>query len=165
MVRAMPRISAVGTALPEHTVRQEDALAHYERLYTGGLSRMLKILLRSGVEHRHFAFPEGYYLEGHDFERRNADYVAKALVLAERAARAALDAAHLVPDQIDHLIVTTTTGLATPSLDALLTNRLELKRTIRRTPLFGLGCAGGAGAIVRASETLEANPNQRALVV
>jgi alkylresorcinol/alkylpyrone synthase len=162
---AMPKISAVGTALPEHTLRQEDALAHYQRLYTGDLARMLKIVLRSGVEQRHFAFPEGYYLEAHDFERRNADYVAQALVLAERAARAALEIAHLVPEQIDHLILTTTTGLATPSLDALLTNRLGCKRSIRRTPLFGLGCAGGAGAIIRASEALEGHPDQRALVV
>ncbi len=87
------------------------------------------------------------------------------MLLAERAARTALDRAGLKPDQVQHLIFATTTGLATPSVDALLVRRLGLRNDIRRSPLFGLGCAGGAGALIRANDVLRAYPKERALVV
>ena len=89
----------------------------------------------------------------------------KALDLAEQAARACLERAGVAPGQIEHLILATTTGLATPSLDALLVPRLGLRADVRRWPLFGLGCAGGAGALIRADEVLRGHPDQRALVI
>ena len=68
-------------------------------------------------------------------------------------------------DEIDHIFVVTTTGLTTPSLDALLASCLGLRANVRRSPLFGLGCAGGAGALIRACDVLSARPTERALVV
>ena len=53
-----------------------------------------------------------------------------------------------------------TTGIATPSLDALLVNRLGLRNNVRRSPLFGLGCAGGAAGLARAADYLRAASDQ-----
>jgi alkylresorcinol/alkylpyrone synthase len=166
-MKAMPRVAACATALPPHGVSQEEAREICGRLYAGhpDLERLLAVFDRSGVARRYFAFPPDYYAAGHPFERRNADFVGQALGLAERAARACLEAAGTAPDQVDHLYLVTTTGLATPSLDALLVPRLGLRADVRRSPLFGLGCAGGAGGLIRAAEVLRSRPRQRALVV
>jgi alkylresorcinol/alkylpyrone synthase len=89
----------------------------------------------------------------------------QALELAERAVRACLSNTALAPDQIDHVYFVTTTGLTTPSLDALLAARLGMRPDVRRTPVFGLGCAAGAGALARACDVLRASPDAHALVV
>ena len=163
----MPRIAAAATALPPHVISQAEARAACERIYAGNpaLLRLLRVFDHSGVETRHFAFPQEYYLSDRSFEQRNADFIEQGSLLAERAARTCLERAGLRADQVDHFFLVTTTGLATPSLDALVAPRLGLRPDARRWPLFGLGCAGGAGGIIRAGEILRAFPNERALVV
>lgn len=160
-------IRALSTAVPPHTIRQAEAAEVARRVYADQehLQRLLPVFTRSGVETRHTAFPPEYYLTKRGFEERNRDFVERGLDLAAGAARAALERAGLRPGQIDHLVVVTTTGLATPSLDALLVPRLGLRPEIRRWPLFGLGCAGGAGALIRAVDVLRGSPREHALVV
>ena len=153
----MPRIAAVATALPPHRITQAQARAACEKIYAGNaaLVRLLRVFEHSGVESRHFAFPLEYYHSNRSFEERNADFIEQGLILGERAARECLERAGVRAEQVDHLFLATTTGLATPSLDALLAPRLGLPPHARRWPLFGLGCAGGVGAVLR----------QRALVL
>jgi len=162
----MPKIEAVATALPKNVVTQAQARAECEKLYADD-PRVLRLLrvFDSGVVTRHFAFPPEYYLSKRSFEERNADYVEQATALAESAARDCLDRAGVSADAVDHLFFVTTTGLATPSIDALLAPRLGLRKEARRWPLFGLGCAAGAGGLIRACEVLRGHPKQRALVV
>jgi len=163
----MPAIAAVATALPPHVVSQDEAIEVARRAYGGrdDLLRLLRVFATSGVRQRHMAFPPDYYLKERSFDDRNRDFIEQGLALAERAARACLQKAAVRPDQIDHLYLVTTTGLATPSLDALLAPRLGLRPDVRRWPLFGLGCAGGAGALIRAADVLKGAPGQKALVV
>jgi alkylresorcinol/alkylpyrone synthase len=162
----MPRIESVGTALPKNVVTQAEARAACEKVYAGDsrLQRLLRVF-DSGVETRHFAFPPDYYVSKRSFEERNAAYVEQATILAEAAARECLDRAGVSADAVDHIFFVTTTGLATPSVDALLAPRLGLRKDARRWPLFGLGCAAGAGGLIRAGELLLGHPKQRALVV
>lgn len=162
----MPRVEAVGAALPKNVVTQAEARAACEKAYAGDpkLLRLLRVF-DSGVETRHFAFPPEYYLAKRSFEERNGAYVQQATALAEEAARQCLDRAGVKAEAVDHLFFVTTTGLATPSVDALLAPRLGLRKETRRWPLFGLGCAAGAGGLIRASEVLRGHPEQRALVV
>ena len=117
------------------------------------------------VETRYFVRPLEWYAEGQTFEVRNKVYAAAGLELVERAARACLEKAGIGPDGVDQIYLVTTTGLMTPSMDARLASRLGLRADVRRLPLFGLGCAGGAGGLVRAADTLQAFPPQRALVI
>jgi alkylresorcinol/alkylpyrone synthase len=162
----MSRIEAVGSALPKNVVTQAEARAACEKAYADDprLLRLLRVF-DSGVETRHMAFPPDYYLSKRSFEERNAAYVEQGTALAEEAARECLDRAGVTADAVDHIFFVTTTGLATPSLDALLAPRLGLRKEARRWPLFGLGCAAGAGGLIRADEVLRGNPKQRALVV
>ena len=129
------------------------------------MERLLPVFDRTGVDTRYFARPLEWYADGPGFEARNAVYGECGLDLIERAASACLDTAEVTPEEIDHLFLVTTTGLTTPSLDAQLAGRLRFRPEIRRLPLFGLGCAGGVGALVRAVDTLRAYPSARVLVL
>ena len=129
------------------------------------LDRLLPLFDRSGVRTRHFAFPKDYYLDGKSFGRRNDDYIEMAQTLGEQAIRSALAQASLEPKDVDAFLFTTTTGLATPSLDALLAHRLGLRPGVRRMPFFGLGCAGGAALLAMAADHLRSRPTGVAVVL
>ena len=120
---------------------------------------------RCGVETRHFVHPPRWYAEERTFEERNREYLAHGLELAAGVASDCLTAARVDPSEVDHVYFVTTTGLATPSIDALLAGRLGMRPDVRRSPLFGLGCAAGAGGLARAADTVAATPTDRALVV
>lgn len=163
----MPKMLGLATAMPPHRLDQARARQEMARLCAGQphLERLLPVFDRTGVEFRHLVHEPEWYLEPRSFEQRNDEYAAQALALAERAVRECLERTGTDPDRIDHIYVVTTTGLTTPSLDALLAGSLGLRVDVRRNPLFGLGCAGGAGALVRACDVLAARPNELALVV
>ncbi len=163
----MPRILSLATAVPPHRLDQAHARVEMARLARGRpeIERLVPVFDRSGVETRYLVHPPEWYLEPRGFEERNREYVSRGLELAEQAARSCLAAASTRAEDIDHLFLVTTTGLATPSLDALLAARLGMRATVRRWPLFGLGCAGGAGALTRARDVLGISPTARALVV
>ena len=78
--------------------------------------------------------------------------------LGEQAVRRALDAAGLGPKDVDQLVFVTVTGLATPSIDARLANRLGLRSDLKRVPVFGLGCVAGAAGLARLSDLLRGAP-------
>ena len=163
----MPRILALATAVPPHRLDQARARVEMARLAQGRpeIERLVPVFDRSGVETRYLVHPPEWYLEPRGFEERNREYVARGLELAERAVRSCLEKASTPADAVDHLFFVTTTGLATPSMDALLAARLGMRPTVRRSPLFGLGCAGGAGGLTRARDVLAGSPDARALVV
>lgn len=163
----MPRIVSVATALPPHRCTQADTREAMARVCSGdrAMERLLPVFDRTGVETRYFVQPLEWYAQGQTFETRNRVFAEAGLALASRAVLACLDDSGVEPEAIDQIFCVTTTGLMTPSLDARLVAALGLRSDVRRLPLFGLGCAGGAGALIRASDTLQAFPTQRALVV
>ena len=114
---------------------------------------------------RYLARPLADYPDLVTFEQRNTAWRDAARDLGEEALRRALAAAGLEAHDVDQLFVVTTTGIATPSLDALLVNRLGLRPDVRRSPLFGLGCAGGAAGLARAADYLRAYHDQVAVLV
>lgn len=163
----MPRILATATAVPPYKVRQQDAKEAASKVYAGqpDLEALLRLFDRTGVETRYLVRPLDWYLEDRSFDERNGEYAERGLELLEQAARDCFQKAKLPADQVDHVFFVTTTGLATPSLDALLAQKLGFKPDVRRSPLFGLGCAGGVAAVSRAAEFCKAHPKQRALVL
>ncbi len=157
----MAFIRSSATALPPHRIPQAAARAAYASIFGNGSK--LTVFDHAGVESRCFAHELEYYLREQPFSRRNADYVREGVLLAERAILAALKRAGRTVRDIDHLVLVTTTGLATPSLDALLCHKMGFRSDVVRHPLFGIGCAGGVAAVARAAKLL--GPRERALVV
>lgn len=155
------RILATATATPPFLLAQAEVTARVERLFGGAtaeLTRLLPVFMNSTIEARYSCVPLEWYDSPHDWPERNRIYLTSALDLLERATTAALAKAGLGTDAIDTIVVVSTTGIATPSLDALLMDRMGLKPTVQRLPIFGLGCAGGVIGLARAATMAQSRP-------
>jgi alkylresorcinol/alkylpyrone synthase len=118
---------------------------------------------RVGVGERYLALPAERYQALRGMEDRSRAWIEVALDLGASAVTAALDEAGLRPCDISLLSTTTVTGIAVPSIDARLMNKLPFASDLKRVPLFGLGCLGGAAGLARTSEYLRAFPDEAAL--
>ncbi|MDD5302501.1 MAG: 3-oxoacyl-[acyl-carrier-protein] synthase III C-terminal domain-containing protein [Elusimicrobia bacterium] len=162
----MAWVLSVGTAVPEARYSQKTIRSHCEAAFKGTEAGGREDLFdRAGVETRGLVEAPEYYFADIPFARRNADYFPHAERLARRALQDALEQAGVAIEELTHLFSVTTTGLMTPSLDAHLAQALPFRRTIKRTPLFGVGCAGGAVALSRAFEYLRGHPEETVAVL
>jgi alkylresorcinol/alkylpyrone synthase len=123
----------------------------------------LPVFANSGIDQRFSCVPIEWYHDAHGWTDRSALYVDNAVALLERAAQDCLARANLGAHDIDAVVTVSTTGIATPSLDAILVGRLGLRSDVRRLPVFGLGCAGGVLGLARAADLARAQPGQRIL--
>jgi alkylresorcinol/alkylpyrone synthase len=164
----MSRISAVGTAVPPYRVDQDSVRDFSRSLFQEAfpdIDRLIPIFDNALIRERYFSAPPDWFSRQHTFAEKNDVYVAMAIELGKTAILKCLSTAGLEPQAIDHIIFVSTTGLATPSIDARLVNALALRKDIRRTPVWGLGCAGGVSGLTRAFEFTRAFPDKRALVL
>ena len=164
----MSSISSIATAVPGHPVSQQTAQKFCHALFQEAypdIDRLLPVFSNALVGNRHFAAPEEWFETNHSFAEKNSLYIQAALELGQAAIAGVLNNAGLGPQDVDHLFFVSTTGLATPSIDARLINILKLRPNIRRTPIWGLGCAGGVAGLSRAYEYTLAFPRERALVL
>ena len=161
-----PRLLALATAVPPHILHQSEAKALAERIFAARgpeLERLLPVFDHAGIETRHSCLPPQQYLERQSWKARNQIYVEHALELVSAASERALEQAGMQPAEIGAVVTVSTTGLATPSLDALLIERLGLRRDTIRLPIFGLGCAGGVLGMARAAALACAVPGRPVL--
>lgn len=168
------RLLGLATAVPEYVARQEDVKAVLASLLAAGApgeelganwSRLLSVFDHGGIETRRLCMPLDWYAADHTFGERNDRYLEHALTLSSEAASRALERAQLSPRDVDHIVFVSSTGVATPSLDASIANRLGFRSDVRRTPIWGLGCAGGVAGLARARDFAVASPGSRVLLV
>jgi alkylresorcinol/alkylpyrone synthase len=107
--------------------------------------------------------PDDWYEVPHSWEERTEVFQKHALDLLERVATDAIARAGLRLGQIDAIVTNTITGLAIPSLDAMLMNRMEFASHTERLPTFGLGCGGGVAGLARASRLAQTMPGGNVL--
>jgi alkylresorcinol/alkylpyrone synthase len=163
-----PRLISIATALPPHVVRQQDASALAQVLFSdviGEDRRLVDVFRNTSIHTRHLCMPLDWFASDHDFAERNALYVEHAIALAAQAAAKTLAQVGMTARDVDHLVFVSTTGLATPSIDARLANAMGFRGDFRRTPVWGLGCAGGAAGLARARDFALADPEARVLLV
>ena len=163
------RIASVASALPEHEYDQHTLTRYLAQNVwkddPGLLRRLEGMHDHVKVERRHLAYPIERYAELLTFGDFNRAWIPAALELGERAVRAALARAGVVPSDVDAIFFSTVTGVASPSIDAMLVNRLGFRPDVKRLPLFGLGCVAGAAAVSRAVDYVRAFPRGVALVL
>lgn len=165
---AVPFLEALGTAVPGPPVLQSAVRAKAEEVLgvlAPELVEKMSVFDSVGIRKRHFANPIEWFLEPHGWAERNAIYERVGLDLIEEATRAALTRARLPADAIDGVVLVSTTGISTPSLEARLANRIGLRSDVTRLPVFGLGCAGGVAGIRIAADLARANPEKRYLLL
>jgi alkylresorcinol/alkylpyrone synthase len=162
------KIAAVGRAFPEHYYDQEELISAFKKHWASrhhNLDRLEELHRHVLVGGRYLARPLEDYSEPQNFTDANRVFIDVASELGAKALEDGLWKAGLEPHQVDHLFFVTTTGIATPSIDALLMNRLNMRTDVKRSPLFGLGCLGGAAGVARAADYLRGFPDQVAVLL
>jgi alkylresorcinol/alkylpyrone synthase len=162
------RIASVASAVPEYRFPQEVITAAFKGYWNTKLQEPEKLdwlHSRVGVDFRHLAFPLDRYPQFSTWGEANAAWLEAAEELGERAIDVALDRAGMSRQDLNALSVVSITGIASPSLDARLINRMKLRPDIKRTPIFGIGCAGGAIGLTRAADYAVAYPDHTAAIL
>ena len=153
------RIQGIGTAVPEHVYDQASVRQVIENMFSEkieNLDRLLKVFEHLHIERRHFAREPEWYTSDRGFGEANDLFIESALNLSLIAANRAISSSDIPLHEFGGIVVASTTGLMTPSLDAYLVQNLGLPLSVSRMPLFGLGCAGGVSGLARAAELSDA---------
>jgi alkylresorcinol/alkylpyrone synthase len=162
------RIASAASAFPKHYYSQKFLLEKLQEYWGERLKNPLTLarLHRNvTVDGRYLALPTEEYYNITTWGQANDIWIKVAQELGEQALCRALHHAGLAPEQLGALFFTSVTGISSPSIDALLINRMGLPRNIRRVPIFGLGCVAGAAGIARAADYVRAYPSQAAALV
>ena len=159
---------SLATAVPPQVIEQHEAKACAREAFGGKkalFDRLSGVFDNAGIARRHIVAPQAWYMDSHGWHDRNALYLEAAESMFEEAASAAIERANLRPQDIDGVVTVSTTGIATPSLDARVGPRIGLRDDVRRVPVFGLGCAGGVNGLATASRMAAAEPGTNWLFV
>ena len=162
------RIASAASAFPKHYYSQKVLLDRLQDYWGDQLKNPLllaRLHRNVTVDGRYLAVPAEQYVDIKTWGQANDIWIRVAQELGEQALCLALHNAGIKTDDLGALLFTTVTGVASPSIDALLINRMGLPANIRRTPIFGLGCVAGAAGIARAADYVRAYPTQAAAVV
>lgn len=166
--RESMRIASAASAFPKNYYTQKFLLEQLQE-YWGDRLRSPQLLERLHrnvtVEGRYLALPTEKYYDITTWGQANDVWIQVAQELGEQALCCALQKAGLESRELGALIFVSVTGISSPSIDALLINRMRLPANIRRVPVFGLGCVAGAAGIARAADYVRAYPSQAAALV
>ena len=144
----LPRLLALKTAVPPYVLDQTVVSERVRVQFSGrrDVERLLPVFGNTGIERRYSCVPIEWYAEPHGWKDRTALYVQRAVQLFETVALACLAEAKLAPEEIDAIVTVSTTGVATPSLDALLVERMGLRRDIKRLPISASAAPAASSA-------------------
>jgi len=162
------RIASVSPALPPHRYGQEEIRRRLEEIWAdrpAAVARLAALHRNARVDTRHLALPLEEYGGARAFGETNDHWIRVAVELGEEAVGGALRQVGLEPTDIDAIFAVSITGVASPSLDAKLANRMGFRRDVKRVPIFGLGCVGGVAGIARAADYVRAYPTQVAMLL
>jgi len=157
-------ILSIATANPPNKVNQRDALLGAAAIYPQFAS-VFGLFSNTGIDFRYTCKTNEWYQQPHTWEERTEVFQKHALELLEHVAIEATARAGLSLHEIDAFVTNTITGLAIPSLDALLMNRLDFSPNVERLPIFGLGCGGGVAGLARAARFAQGRPGRNVLFI
>jgi alkylresorcinol/alkylpyrone synthase len=161
-------LMSLATAAPPHALLQSDAVDIARNLFAGRFDefeRMSQVFANAGIRERRLAQPLEWYFRPQGWPERTAAYLAAAEALFVEGASAAIDRAGITAAEIDTIVTVSSTGIATPSLEARVLGRMGFRSDVERVPVFGLGCAGGVSGLSLAARLASARPGSTVLFV
>ncbi|MGI8525454.1 MAG: type III polyketide synthase [Pseudolabrys sp.] len=162
------RALGLATAVPPHRLDQGDVAQFARRVYARSFARYPKladVYINAGIDHRYSVRPLEWFERPHDWRERTQAYLDGADALFVEAAGAALKRAKVAARDVDVIVTVSSTGIATPSLEARVGQQLGFRPGATRVPVFGLGCAGGVSGLSIASRLARAEPGEIVLLV
>jgi alkylresorcinol/alkylpyrone synthase len=145
---------SLATAVPDIVLYQEEAKSLARKLFgarTGHFEKLAPVFDNAGIAKRHIVRPPTWYEGDHGWKERNDVYLEATEKLYIEAAKKALEQAGVMAQEVDELVTISTTGIATPSIEARAADRMGFRNDVRRVPIFGLGCAGGVSGLAMAA--------------
>jgi alkylresorcinol/alkylpyrone synthase len=162
------KLVSLATAVPPHGIAQRDVAAAAHRAFGarfGDFERLGRVFETSGIVRRYAVRPLEWYFEPLGWPERSAAYNEGAVALFVAAAGKALAAAGLSAREVDTVVTVSSTGIATPSIEARAAGLIGFRADIERVPVFGLGCAGGVSGLSLAARLARARPGSVVLLV
>lgn len=161
-------LNGLATAVPQYELPQtlvEDNARRILGSRYAQFERMSASFKTSGVEKRYSFAPIDWFQEPKGWEDRNSLYLEGAQDIFIKVANQALAQANLVASEIDTVVTVSSTGIATPTIEALAFKEMGFRQDVRRVPLFGLGCAGGVSGLGVSQALASAEPGTNVLLV
>ena len=155
-------ILSIQKAHPDHYYSQQELLSEFAKLWSKehhNPRRVQQFHNAVQVGGRHLALPKEEYYDITSFGQSNDHFIKVGSAIAEKALKKALEDIDKTPQDVDAIFFVSVTGVATPSIDAMLMNRLSMRPDVKRIPIFGLGCVAGAAGIARVYDYLKAYPD------
>jgi alkylresorcinol/alkylpyrone synthase len=154
--------------VPKNVFKQSDVKKVVKGMFgnkIAAIDRMLDVFDNSEIGERFFCVPMEWFFEEHGFAEKNELYIKHATQLSALAIQKCLAKSDFTVQDVDKIIFISSTGIATPSLDTNIINEMNFSKHVKRTPIWGLGCAGGAVGLSRAYEYTTAFPEEKVLLV
>jgi alkylresorcinol/alkylpyrone synthase len=161
-------LASLATATPPHVLTQDMAVEIARDLFShrfADFERMVPVYANAGIRKRHFSLPLEWYFTPRGWPERSQAYVEMAERLFVETAKAALADAGLTGADVDTVVTVSSTGIATPTLEARVMSEMGFRRDILRVPVFGLGCAGGVTGLSLAARLARSKPGSVVLMV
>lgn len=161
-------LRALASAIPSNVIGQDEAANWARRIFGeryAAFDRMAPVFANAGIERRYAARPIDWYTRPQGLAQSNAAYLEVGTSLLIEATRRALEHTGLDAKDIDTIVTVSSTGIATPSLEALAHATLGFRPDVARVPVFGLGCAGGVTGMALAARLARADPGSNVLLV
>ncbi len=162
------KLLSVSTAVPRNVINQREAAIVAHDVFSerfDDFERMVKVFETSGIVHRYLVRPLDWYLQPLGWSERNAAYLDGACELFTAVASKALTVAGISAGEVDTVVTVSSTGLATPGVDARVADTLGFRADCERVPVFGLGCAGGVTGLGLGARLAHSRPGSCVLVV
>ncbi len=168
LVSHQVKLLSVSSAVPANMINQRDVAKVAHDAFSARIDdfdRLVKVFESSGILRRYLVQPLDWYLQPLGWSERNAAYLDGACALFVAAAAKAMAAAGISGDEVDTVVTVSSTGLATPGIDARAAEALGFRPDIERVPVFGLGCAGGVTGLGLGARLAQSRQGSIVLVV
>jgi alkylresorcinol/alkylpyrone synthase len=164
----MPFIASASKIDLPYRVKQEEAKKQAHQMFSANFPQTDRLIFafdNTEIITRNFCKPLDWYTQPTSFEERNNAYIENSLNYSVQAVEDCVAKAGITKEDITDILFVSTTGLATPSIDALIINKMRLNPHVNRTPIWGLGCGGGVSGMAKANMAARANPDAVVLLV
>lgn len=161
-------LNGLATALPPHELPQIEVAREATSMFAGryaDFERLRPVFESTGIEKRYSVRPLSWFRDEHGWPDRTQTYIEGATALFVASAKDALVDAGVSAQDIDTVVTVSSTGIATPSLEAHALEAMGFREDILRVPVFGLGCAGGVSGLAIAADLARARPGSNVLMV
>jgi alkylresorcinol/alkylpyrone synthase len=167
MNHALPRLSSLATAVPPHVLDTDHVVKQAARIFArfgDEFERMLPVFTNTGINRRYSVCPTEWFDQKNGWPERTKQFLDGAKTLFRTASKQALDEAGVASHEIDAIVTVSSTGIATPSIEAHVMHEMGFRDDVLRVPVFGLGCAGGVTGLAIAADLAKAKPGRKVLL-